>query len=210
MAAILTKDLTTGAVGGAGVFDQLMVSVDAHLSREFKANRIKGTDYAQVYVGSMSAAMQNAVQFLLGKQAADKQAELLASQTLTEAYTLSDLLPAQIDKLAAEIALLGQKKSTEEAQIKDIVDDLAVVGVIGKQKLLYGKQTDGFDRDAEQKAAKMMIDTWAIRVSAGASKGVVPTNMGGSQANIRLAVDDMLRGIGVDPDTTVLPDPPTS
>mgnify|MGYP000385911359 FL=1 len=210
MAAILTKDLTTGAVGGAGVFDQLMVSVDAHLSREFKANRIKGTDYAQVYVGSMTAAMQNAVQFLLGKQAADKQAELLASQTLTEAYTLSDLLPAQIDKLAAEIALLGQKKSTEEAQIKDIVDDLAVVGVIGKQKLLYGKQTDGFDRDAEQKAAKMMIDTWAIRVSAGASKGVVPTNMGGSQANIRLAVDDMLRGIGVDPDTTVLPDPPTS
>jgi len=210
MAAILTKDLTTGAVGGAGVFDQLMVSVDAHLSREFKANRIKGTDYAQVYVGSMTAAMQNAVQFLLGKQAADKQAELLASQTLTEAYTLSDLLPAQIDKLAAEIALLGQKKSTEEAQIKDIVDDLAVVGVIGKQKLLYGKQTDGFDRDAEQKAAKMLIDTWAIRVSAGASKGVVPTNMGGSQANIRLAVDDMLRGIGVDPDTTVLPDPPTS
>jgi len=210
MAAILTKDLTTGAVGGAGVFDQLMVSVDAHLSREFKANRIKGTDYAQVYVGSMTAAMQNAVQFLLGKQAADKQAELLASQTLTEAYTLSDLLPAQIDKLAAEIALLGQKKSTEEAQIKDIVDDLAVVGVIGKQKLLYGKQTDGFDRDAEQKAAKMMIDTWAIRVSAGASEGVVPTNMGGSQANIRLAVDDMLRGIGVDPDTTVLPDPPTS
>ena len=210
MAAILTKDLTTGAVGGAGVFDQLMVSVDAHLNREFKANRIKGTDYAQVYVGSMTAAMQNAVQFLLGKQAADKQAELLASQTLTEAYTLSDLLPAQIDKLAAEIALLGQKKSTEEAQIKDIVDDLAVVGVIGKQKLLYGKQTDGFDRDAEQKAAKMMIDTWAIRVSAGASKGVVPTNMGGSQANIRLAVDDMLRGIGVDPDTTVLPDPPTS
>ena len=210
MAAILTKDLTTGAVGGAGVFDQLMVSVDAHLSREFKANRIKGTDYAQVYVGSMTAAMQNAVQFLLGKQAADKQAELLASQTLTEAYTLSDLLPAQIDKIAAEIALLGQKKSTEEAQIKDIVDDLAVVGVIGKQKLLYGKQTDGFDRDAEQKAAKMLIDTWAIRVSAGASEGVVPTNMGGSQANIRLAVDDMLRGIGVDPDTTVLPDPPTS
>jgi hypothetical protein len=208
MAAILTKDLTTGAVGGAGVFDQLMVSVDAHLNREFKANRIKGTDYAQVYVGSMTAAMQNAVQFLLGKQAADKQAELLASQTLTEAYTLSDLLPAQIDKLAAEIALLGQKKSTEEAQIKDIVDDLAVVGVIGKQKLLYGKQTDGFDRDAEQKAAKMMIDTWAIRVSAGAPEGVVPTNMGGSQANIRLAVDDMLRGIGVEPDNVILPDPP--
>jgi hypothetical protein len=208
MAAILTKDLTTGAVGGAGVFDQLMVSVDAHLSREFKANRIKGTDYAQVYVGSMSAAMQNAVQLLLGKQAADKQAELLASQTLTEAYTLSKLLPEQVSKLAAEIALLEQKKSTEEAQIKDIVDDLEVVGVIGKQKLLYGKQTDGFDRDAEQKAAKMMIDTWAIRVSAGASEGVVPTNMGGSQANIRLAVDDMLKGIGVEPDDVVLPDPP--
>ena len=208
MAAILTKDLTTGAVGGAGVFDQLMVSVDAHLNREFKANRIKGTDYAQVYVGSMSAAMQNAVQFLLGRQAADKQADLLAQQILTEQLTNTSLLPEQINKILAEIALLQQKKRTEEAQIKDLVDGLAVDGVIGKQKNLYGKQTDGFDRDAEQKAAKMMIDTWAIRVSAGAPEGVVPTNMGGSQANIRLAVDDMLRGIGVEPDDVVLPDPP--
>ena len=208
MAAILTKDLTTGAVGGAGVFDQLMVSVDAHLNREFKANRIKGTDYAQVYVGSMSAAMQNAVQFLLGRQAADKQADLLAQQILTEQLTNTSLLPEQINKILAEIALLQQKKRTEEAQIKDLVDGLAVDGVIGKQKNLYGKQTDGFDRDAEQKAAKMMIDTWAIRVSAGAPEGVVPTNMGGSQANIRLAVDDMLRGIGVEPDNVILPDPP--
>jgi hypothetical protein len=35
--------------------------------------------------------------------------------------------------------------------------------VIGKQKALYGAQTNGYARDAEQKATSILVDTWKVR-----------------------------------------------
>lgn len=72
-------------------------------------------------------------------------------------------LDALSSKNAAEVALLTQKRETELAQVSDLVSTGTVAGVIGKQKILLQKQTDGFDRDAEQKLAKIMVDTWSVR-----------------------------------------------
>lgn len=74
-------------------------------------------------------------------------------------------ISASSSKTAAEVALLNQKKETELAQVSDIVTTGTVAGVLGKQKGLFQKQADGFDRDAEQKLAKIMVDTWAVRQS---------------------------------------------
>lgn len=64
-------------------------------------------------------------------------------------------------KTAQETQLLTQKVATEKAQTSGIgVDDNSV---IGKQKLLYTAQTKGFTRDAEQKAAKILVDSWNVR-----------------------------------------------
>jgi hypothetical protein len=67
------------------------------------------------------------------------------------------------DKTAAEVGLLLQKTETELAQVVDAVGTGTVYCIIGKQKALFQKQTDGFDRDAEQKLAKIMVDTWSVR-----------------------------------------------
>jgi len=72
-------------------------------------------------------------------------------------------LAALSSKTDAEVNLLVQKKETELAQVSDTVATGTVAGVIGKQKGLFQKQTDGFDRDAEQKLAKIMVDTWSVR-----------------------------------------------
>lgn len=72
-------------------------------------------------------------------------------------------LDALSSKNAAEVALLTQKRETELAQVSDLVSTGTVAGVIGKQKILLQKQTDGFDRDAEQKLSKIMVDTWSVR-----------------------------------------------
>lgn len=72
-------------------------------------------------------------------------------------------LSALASKTDAEVLLLTQKKETELAQVSDVVATGTVAGVIGKQKGLFQKQTDGFDRDAEQKLAKIMVDTWSVR-----------------------------------------------
>lgn len=209
MADITTLDLTTGAVDGSGVFDLLMKATKAHLDQEFEANRIRGNDYATVYLGSVQAVMQTATQFLLEKDRAARQAELLQAQidsellnqqltqaniAQTEAQTglitqqtanaeaeglnipkqglvldgqkckldaEFDVLLEQKLKTVAETALLNQRKVTEQAQTVGAgVDEDSV---IGRQKALHKAQADGFLRDAEQKAAKIMLDTWNVR-----------------------------------------------
>ena len=164
MADILLREVTTGKIDGTGVFDTLMRAVDTHLQEEFKQGRIKGTDYGQVYLSSLNSVMQQSVSYVLGKQAADKQAELLDSQKTTDGAQKA-LVDAQKLRVDEEIKLLKQKLVTEKAQVLDIVDNATVSGAIGRQKALQEAQTVGFQRDAEQKAAKLYIDAWAVRYS---------------------------------------------
>lgn len=93
MASISTSDLTQASgvttstdgkytVTGTGVFDDLMEAVNAHLDAQFNLGRLTGADYATVYLGAVQSSMQQSVAFILGKQQADKQAELLEAQTL--------------------------------------------------------------------------------------------------------------------------------
>ena len=72
-----------------------------------------------------------------------------------------DVLLEQKAKIITETALLGQKIVTEKAQTIEMgVDENSV---IGRQKILYKAQADGFSRDAEQKAAKLLVDSWNTR-----------------------------------------------
>ena len=187
MAEILITELTQGTVEGSGYFDELMKAVTAHLELQHKLGRIKGADYSTVYLGAMQWAMQQAVAFALGRQQADKQAELLIAQELktdaekglVDQQTLTEiertaLTTAQELKTDAETALLTQKELTEDEQTI----------LVQKQQALYVKQTDGFDRDAEQKSLKLWTDLWSIARStdpdatAVALPTTISTNLG--------------------------------
>ena len=213
MTAITNADLTTKAVGGTGVFDVLMSAAAAHLEAEFAKNRIKGTEYSEVYLGAMTQVLQTATQFLLTKQKADLEAQLLVKQiALVEQQKLNaeventvlvaqecklraeyDLTMANILKANQETALLAQKTASERAQILSLgVDDDSV---LGRQKALYQAQTDGFKRDAEQKAAKVMIDTWNVRRTTDEGTVADGTNML-NDATVGRAVTKLLSGVG--------------
>jgi len=378
MTTIAVADLTQATLEGQGIFDVLMRANKAHLEAEFDKNRIKGSEYATVYLGSLTQVMQTALQFLLAKEKTDLEAQLLQkqielatvqvqktnaeleqieAQTLlvsqqrsnliaeafnipkqgalidaqkdvqvsnkaqvdaqtqltdqqktnliseglnipkqgalidankaqaeqqtvnlvsqkaqVEAQTLLvgqqrtnltaealnipkqgqlidaqaavqtqerlnliseelgidartdltiqqkinaitentvliaqecklraefDLIMANVLKSNQETALLTQKVATERAQVTALgVDDNSVVG---KQKLLYQAQTDGFKRDAEQKAAKLMVDTWNVRRTtdeatiAGAGAGGVDNRLG--DIDVGRAVAKLLAGV---------------
>lgn len=245
---IKVEDLTTGSIDGAGVFDKLMVSVKAHLTQEYKEQRIKGPEFATVYLGALDNVLNTSVQFLLQKARVGLEAQLLEQQIIlaelevekarialeilaqeklkiiadvakTEAETLlikqqvinaeveKRVLEAQVCKLkaeydnlitrnlqtTAEIGLLEQKTVTEKAQVQSIGIDPD--SVVGKQKALYQAQTDGFARDGELKAAKMLVDTWSTRRmtdDAVVADGVNKLN----DATIGRAVEKVLIGIG--------------
>jgi len=222
MAVIAITDITDGTVDGDGSFDKLMVSVNAHLESQFTQNRIKGSDYANVYLGSLQTAMAQAIAFELGKQQADKQADQIAASTVaTTEQSTQDLLnkaeqvtasianttrqnaesvekvlllAEQTDKVTAEELLVTQKTKSEMAQIVDVVDAAEVVGMIGKQKALVQTQTDGFLRDAEQKIMKIMMDSYAIRRSTDAAS---PAPSKAEDLDIDEVIIKAVAGIGV-------------
>ena len=72
-----------------------------------------------------------------------------------------DLVLASVTKSNAELSLLNQKIVSERAQVTSLGVDAD--SVIGRQKSLYLAQTNGYSRDAEQKVAKLMADTWSAR-----------------------------------------------
>ena len=213
MTAITIAQLSTATLDGSGVFDVLMRAMKQHLEGEFSKNRIKGPEYATVYLGSLESVMRTALEFVMQNQKAsleatllEKQIQLVTQQGLN-AVIEGDVLRAQEcklkaeydltllmkDKTSAETALLTQKIATEKAQTVALgVDDDSV---IGKQKLLYKAQTDGFARDAEQKVAKLMTDTWNVRRTTDEGTVADGTNML-ADAVVGRAVTKMLTGIG--------------
>lgn len=213
MTTITTADLTTATIDGAGVFDVLMRAAGAHLEAEFNKNRIKGTEYSEVYLGSMTQVMQTASAFLLTKQKADLEAQLLQKQiALAEQQRLNavaenavlvaqecklraeyDLTMANITRTNEEIALLTQKVATERAQTTALGVDAD--SIVGRQKGLYLAQTDGFKRDAEQKAAKVLVDSWNVRRTTDEGTVADSTNML-NDATVGRAVNKLLAGVG--------------
>lgn len=144
---------------------------------------------------------------LLDKQAdkLDTEIEVLQAQLLNipkEGLVLDgqkckldaefDLLMEQKLKAIAETALLSQKKVTEQAQTSGTGVDAD--SVIGKQKALYVAQTAGFQRDAEQKAAKIMVDTWnARRMTDDTTEANIDNGL--LDENVKRAITQLLSGV---------------
>lgn len=213
MSAIPVSNLTQATLDGNGVFDVLMRANKAHLEAEFGKGRIKGAEYSTVYLGALTQVMQTALAFALAQAKTDlenqllaKQIELVTQQKLNAEAEHAVLvaqeckLRAEYDltmetklKTAQETALLTQKVVTERAQVTSMGVDAD--SVVGKQKLLYQAQTDGFKRDAEQKAAKTLIDTWNVRRTTDEGTVADSTNML-NDATVGRAVTKLLSGVG--------------
>lgn len=211
---LVITDLTQGTLEGTGVFDALMRANKVHLEAEFQKNRIKGPEYATVYLGSLQAVMQAALTFLSQSQKVTAEIALLEAQTaLVAQQTLNavkegDVLDAQRCKLQAEfdltvsttlksaqeITLLTQKVATERAQTTGLGVDAD--SVVGRQKALYQAQTTGFTRDAEQKAADLLVRSWSVqRTTDETGTTANATNML-NDATVGRAMAKLLAGVG--------------
>jgi hypothetical protein len=308
---VVLADLTQGKLTGDGVFDVLMKTMKLHLEGEFKLNRIKGPEYATVYLGSLEPVLNSALAFLLGKDKAALEAQLIEKQILLAeaeiakanaqllgiqaqtALTEQQLLnlqaelviiqanalkvPAEIDLLEAKTAQTNQEtanlvsqKLQIEAQTAQVTQQTlnlvsqelqidaqtglitqqtanAVIeatvltaqkcklqaefdvlmltkdktvqetslllwktnsekgqtlaagvdadSVIGRQKVLYLRQADGFLRDSEQKAAKLLVDSWSVRRTTDEATPADANNML-YDTSIGRAINKLLSGVG--------------
>lgn len=158
MAQVITNaELTTAQVDGTGAFDLMMQAAKAHLEQEFKANRIKGAEYAQVYLGVLTAVMQNATQFLLGQLNADENALLIQAQ-IAKLAAEKDLVTAQQGKVQAEINLVQMQAELAQLELVNVPKQGALLDAqTGKtnqettnliaQELIIPKQGDKLDSE---------------------------------------------------------------
>jgi hypothetical protein len=109
MAEILITDITN--VDGTGIFDKLMDAVNKQIETQYLNNRITGSDFANVYLSSLQAVLQQSIQFTLQQQLTEAQiADTNASIALK--YTEQVLK----DKQAAKLGLDNVMKQSESSK----------------------------------------------------------------------------------------------
>lgn len=147
---ITLGDLTSGTLEGTGVFDALMRSAKVHLEDQFNQDRIRGTDYATVYLGQLESSMQTALAFLTSRDKLTLEGKLLEQQVLL----------AQIEVLKANIQLeiLAEQKLTAVVERQVMSANLAKIQaetlLIPKQGLLLDSQIELSAAEIIQKEAE--------------------------------------------------------
>lgn len=132
------KDLTGGEVAGAGAFDELMRTIKSNLQSEFDAERIIGSEYANVYLGSINAALATASQFILTLPTMNQQTLLLQEQVI-QAQKQNLILDEQLLKTVAETAVVGKQGALLDEQLLKTQAETALVSA---NKLLTDKQVE--------------------------------------------------------------------
>ena len=122
----------------------------------------------------------------------DKQL-LLADAELEVRKLELEVKRAEVESAQAQAQLYAAKVLTENAQTMDAAHPNSV---LGSNIAVLRAQAAGYARDAEQKAAKILVDAWNVQrntdesISANASNLLYDTSIG-------KAVGAMLRGAGI-------------
>ena len=136
--------ISNGVSDGTGVFDKLMNSVNLYLTDQEDSGKIKGTDYANVLLGSIQAVLQQSIQFTLQEKLTEAQIDgilqdnllkveqvLIAKQELLlkakqleiEEYRLLNIVPAELAQLqkqtdVAERGMIEQELTGTEQRLE--------------------------------------------------------------------------------------------
>jgi hypothetical protein len=241
-------DLTHASIDGNGVFDVLMRAVNAHLQKEWSANRLKGTEYSTVYLGALESTMNASLQFLLARDKTNAEIDILKQQLVNlkveEANAINQgaVLTNQAAQIAAQTSLTTkqelqvvaetlnvpkqgalidaqkdvqvQQKLNLEAQKLNIPKEGALVDAqkaLTDQKLLTEQdalltaaaqrnvltaQATGFTRDAEQKAAEIMLRGFSVVATTTEMDTAAASLYGISQTGVRNVLGKLAAGVG--------------
>lgn len=217
-------DLTHATVDGNGVFDVLMRAVNAHLQKEWSANRLKGTEYSTVYLGALESTMNASLQFLLARDKTNAELDILKQQLINlgieadnatkqgldivskTALTDQQKLNAIVEnivltntalKVTAEKELLAQKKATELANVDGT--GVNASSVVGKQTAVLQAQADGYARDAEQKAAEILVRGYSVLATNQDLTATDSIPWGIDAPNTNGVLTTLMTGIGATP-----------
>ncbi|SUA63312.1 Uncharacterised protein [Oligella urethralis] len=125
---IPVEEWTEAIVEGNGVFDVLMKANKAHLEQEYAKNRIKGGEYATVYLGSLEHVLQTSLEFVLQRRKLALESLLMEKQIaiaemeLEQAKVALEIARMGLEKIPAEIELLKAQAAQTRQQTENLVE----------------------------------------------------------------------------------------
>lgn len=211
MAEIVFEDFSDGSINatdpenpvweGTGVFDQLMMAVNGNIQVQFDSGRIKGADYANVYMSSMQTAINEAMKFVLNKKLLEKQIEAQDVQIAIGEVQLAEnsekwalqkqVLENQLEMSDVDVAYKEQNV-LRDLEIRDKQIESASADIefnVSKKTIMEQTRKDNIRSKAAEQFAEFMKYISAANVVPG------PTDF----SNMRKLITAMNNGIA-DPD----------
>jgi hypothetical protein len=197
---LTNDDLTTRQVNGSGLFDALMESLSNHMKGEYQASRITGQEYTKAYIGVTGAALQTAVQYLLGRDQSywqsvliQRQAQLAEIEVVKGRIELETarvmLARAQYEALLSEVnyALGKMKLATEDATYANLVKQADIL-VAQKTGIDYDNNAKLFTYDnilpRQKDLLQEQIEVQRAQTSNNRTDGAVVVGLVGKQKDL--------------------------
>lgn len=182
---------------GTGVFDEIMHAINGNIKIQFDEGRIKGGDYATVYLNGMQSAVSESMKFLLSKKSIEKQLELQDIQIAINEVQLAEnsekwalqkqVLENQLEMsnvdVANKAAHAAKDLTIKDKQIESATADIAFN--ISKKTIMEQTRKDNIRSKAAEQFAEFMKYISAANVVPG------PTDF----ANMRALITAMNNGI---------------
>lgn len=135
---ISITDITTSPEHGVGtgIFDVLYAKVKKEVTEQFTTGKLKGSDYAEVVLGSLNATLAQSIQFLMSKD------ELNYKLKLLELQIESQKVLNEKSKIEKDILLINKNLvdlQVDEAEIKIELMNLEKI-TVAKQQVMLDKQ----------------------------------------------------------------------
>lgn len=157
---ITINDLTNGSLSvsnewaGTGVFDKLIAAVNNNIEGQYNKGRITGSDYAQVYLGSMQSVLAQSVEFLLREKETEARVDLLKTQDDNTKIEGAALKAKVLDEHGRNITSEFELVYADDSETKHYHG----VDLLTNQVLTEGKKlelTDAQVRAADKEAAML-------------------------------------------------------
>lgn len=208
------NDLTHASVEGNGVFDVLMRAVNAHLQKEWSANRLKGTEYSTVYLGALESTMNASLQFLLARDKTNAELDILKQQLVNlkveeiNAGKQGVLLTNQAAQIAAQTSLTTKQELQVVAETLNVPKQGALIDAqkdvqvqqklnLEAQKLNIPKEGALVDAQRALTDQKLLTEQDAL-LTAAAQRFVLMAQANGFNADAKQkAAEILLKGFSV-------------
>lgn len=193
--------LVDGVWEGTGVFDEIMKAINGNIQVQYDAGRIKGSDYAKVYLNGIRSAIVESMKFILNKKSVEKQLEVQDVQIAISEVQLAEnsekwgiqkkVLENQLEMSNIDVAYKEQNVLRDleirDKQIESATADIA----FNESKKIIMEQTrkDNIRSKAAEQFAEFMKYLSAANVVPG----------GQDFKNMRALINAMNNGIA-DPD----------